>query len=399
MKGSARSGLRRRRVAVRFLIGVAVACLLALAGSTLQRATAGSSTQSAATPPGVAGAKVLVKKYEAPQTKLQAPGPAFNANTTKVRGKRVFWLEISAANPYTTTLLSYWKPVAKILGLEVTYFDGKGDPSEFIRGINQAIAGHYDVIVNQAGPPAIFPYLAKAHKAGIKVVNFYTRENGGKANIPGTTDGDLEYCLTCFGRIIADYAIAQSNGHVNGVVLASPDIGISPDYTRGLLGELKKRCPKTCKAKVQNIVVADWQTKTPTLTSTIVSDTSVNYLFPLFDALTNYMITPIHAANAQRRVKIVTIDGNVGPMGFLKKGDVIAGDLGESISGNAWAIGDQIARLLSGQKPSAAAGPSVALRLFTRRNVGSINLSAPQDQWFGRLNLKSKFLKLWGFRK
>ena len=392
---------QRARVVLAFGAVALVVFAAGYANAATKQSASGVSEAHGATTlaAAVAQAKSIVKQYAKAPTNWTAPGPAFDANTSKVRGKKVFWLEISAANPYTTNLLSYWKPVAKLLGLNVTYFDGKGDPSEFVRGINEAIAGHYNVIVNQSGPPSILPDLARAHRDGIKIVDFYIRQNGGKATIPGTTDGDVEYCLTCFGKLIADFAVADSNGHVNAVTMASPDIGITPDYLQGLQGELKRLCPATCKTKVDDVNVADWATKSPTLTSTAVADPTVNYLFALYDSLTLYMIPAVHAAGAQNRVKIVAIDGTSGPMGYLQKHDVMGEDFGESIEGNAYGLGDQIARLLSGRPPVADEGTSIGLRMFTRSNIGSVNLAAPQSAWFGNLDLLTRFSKLWGFSK
>ena len=78
----------------------------------------------------------------------------------------------------------------------------------------------------------------------------------------------------------------------------------------------------------------------------------------------------------------------------LKNNDVVAANVGANPEQYGWSFADQSLRLLSGQEP--VKDVKLPLRVFTRNNIDSIDLKAPQQTWYGNVDFKSAYQKLWG---
>ena len=151
-------------------------------------------------------------------------------------------------------------------------------------------------------------------------------------------------------------------------------------------------CP-ACTVKVAHSPVAQWG-GLGTLTSSLLRDQNVNYLVPALDAMISIMKPAIYAANAQDRVRVAAYNATLPAMQDLKKGVLMAGLAGNPPEWIGWAAVDQVLRALSGQKPIA--DELVPNRMFTRANIGSVDLSKPTVDWFGVTHFREGYKKLWG---
>src|SRR5262249_31297006 len=154
----------------------------------------------------------------------------------------------------------------------------------------------------------------------------------------------------------------NSNGKVNAITFWDSDVGTGQPQTNAIRSEFTRLCPKTCHVKFQDIPIADWAQQIPSLTQTDVQDQSVNYYLPVYDGMVDYMLPGIHAANAQNRVRIVTINGDQAQMVEMSKHDVVYANIGTPIEYAGWAIADQALRLMTGHKP--VANENIGMRLF-----------------------------------
>jgi len=109
-----------------------------------------------------------------------------------------------------------------------------------------------------------------------------------------------------------------------------------------------------------------------------------------------YMLPAVHAANAQKRVKIVSFNVTPAVMQAMAKSDVVAADCGTDPIRLGWACADQLLRVMSGVQPV----PDIKLpiKLFTRDNVGGLDLSNISPAWFGPVDYRSEYKKLWGVK-
>jgi len=196
---------------------------------------------------------------------------------------------------------------------------------------------------------------------------------------------------------MADFTIANSGGTGKVVVLWSSDAkGIGIPQLKGITQEVERLAPNMTVV-TKDVPVARWTSELPTLTGTLIADRKTEYLLPLYDGMVLHMLPAIHAANAEDRVKIVSFNALPAMMTSLQKGDVVVADIGTSGQQLGWALADQILRVLTHHKP--VLDIRLPIRLFDAHNIGSINLSAPQQTWYGNLDFAAAYMKLWGLRK
>ena len=146
-------------------------------------AFAGALARDAARPRrGLAEAKAEV---EAAMQKPQfvPPGEAFDIS--KLKGKHVWIITSTMAVPFVATIAHGVEAAAKVAGIETTLFDGKGDVSQWNRGMAQAVAQHADGIVTVGASPELMKGpMADALKANIPVVDAVTADKTASL-VPG----------------------------------------------------------------------------------------------------------------------------------------------------------------------------------------------------------------------
>jgi ABC-type sugar transport system substrate-binding protein len=345
---------------------------------------------------GVAQAKQVVKQLEAP-VGWTNPGPSFKLGN-QLNGKTVYFLANGLNFPFVQNLLAGLKEAAKVGHMGVIAVDGNGDVAKAASLIQQGVGRHADVIVDEGFPSQQLTTPIKAAKAAhIPLIEIGT-------GIPGLPPPSLRnigvsawttFCYSCAGRQMADTAVAQSNGRVRGVIFNVPGISVAAEETSAIQHELRRLCPKTCKAKVVDSPLAEWTTILPTQTSTSIErDASVNFLFPLFDAMVGLMAPSVTRLNAGNRVKFVTYNATLPPMQLLKKGQLVSGDVGSPQHWLGWAIMDQAYRLLTHLPP--VANEFIPNRLFDRSDIGSVDLAAGEASWYGRTAFRKNYQRLWG---
>src|SRR4029077_13239579 len=104
---------------------------------------------------GVAGAKANLDKYRAvPQ--FAPPGPAFDAKA-KAGGKTLFVIPASSQVPFVATINDHIKRIAALAGVKVTTWQNQGQPSQWVQGMNAAIAQKASSLVPLSGKETAAP--------------------------------------------------------------------------------------------------------------------------------------------------------------------------------------------------------------------------------------------------
>jgi len=347
-------------------------------------------------PAGVSEARAVVKRLERP-VKWQNPGPAFRLGNT-VRGKTVYFLANGLSFPFVQNLLAGFKEAARVGHMGVLVGDGNGSVPKAASLIEQAVGRKVNVIVDEGFPSSqLSAPIQQARAAGIPVIEI----GSGTPGFPPASvrrigvSGWVTYCYGCAGRQMADTAIAQSGGKVDGLIVNVPGISVAQTETNAILSELRRLCPSTCKAKVVDAPLAQWSTLLPSLTSSnIQRDTSLNYVFPLFDSMIALMGPSVSRLGAQSRVKFVSYNATLPPMQQLKQGQLVTGDIGSPQHWLGWAIMDQAFRILS--RHGVVANEKIPNRLFDATNIGTVNLNASEGTWYGSTNFRQRYRRLWG---
>ena len=109
-----------------------------------------------------------------------APGEPFDMS--KLKGKHVWIITSTLAVPFVATIAHAVEAAAKVAGIETTLFDGKGDVTEWNRGMSQAVAQHADGIITVGASPELMKGpMADALTAKIPVVDARDRRQDGAA--------------------------------------------------------------------------------------------------------------------------------------------------------------------------------------------------------------------------
>jgi ribose transport system substrate-binding protein len=145
-----------------------------------------------------------------------------------------------------------------------------------------------------------------------------------------------------------------------------------------------------------NVPVSQWATKIGTTVQTEVSSNhDLNYVFPLYDPMTQFVVPAIQLGGGISRVKVATYNGTPGILRMIQTGETVEMIVGENETHLGYAAMDQAVRLMTGVGPIADGNYGIPLRVFDDSNVHETGVP-PQygvgygDQW------RDGFLKAWG---
>jgi ribose transport system substrate-binding protein len=355
----------------------------------------GTGTTASGGSGGVAQAKQLVSQEEQPP---KFTGPTSKVDIAKAKGKTVYYVSLTEEIP----ALHEWGVVLgqqlQAAGVHIQKCDAKGSPDGITTCLTQALAAKPDMIVAQAlDTKFIASYIAKAKAAGIKFVTAQT----GTPGLPTVSGDDAEVTFDYpqVGRILADWFVADSGCAKGGAQIITSTSSRQPSAAEvaGIQSEVKKLCPTLSMPSVQNVLIPDWPTKLSTTTrSLLTANPNLNYILPLYDGMTIYMVPAINGILAAKsRVKVGSFNATpVVIQNELVKQSPLAADVGGPNQWYGVALADQALRVLAGQPP--VANENVPLRLFTRDNVSSIDPKKDESTWYGSVDPICEYHKLWG---
>jgi len=327
------------------------------------------------------------------------PGPAFDAS--KARGKTIVNISLNSTVPFNNIVDQSMQDAATAAGVKLIQYTNQGQPSQWIQGIDAAIANHAALITLEGSPdPKLLgPQINAARAAGIPVISTHLYDTSyvdtALKKLPDLTAlvGASHYRA---GTLMADYAIVNSGARVNALFISSNEVQPSAGIASAFSSELTRRCPKTCRATVVNIPITDWSSKVPTAVQTaLIKDPSINYVAPVFDGMTPFLVTGISQAGKNASVRIVAYNGTASVLQMIQRKNLVIADIGEPLEWLGWANIDEALRILSGAAPLK--DEHTPLRLFDASNVKDAGQPASQTAGYGDPgNFKSGFKKLWG---
>ncbi|CAN5266598.1 hypothetical protein BH09ACT5_BH09ACT5_09970 [soil metagenome] len=378
--------IRRRAI----IAIAAVSTVAALAGCSIV-STQGDATPSAA-PSGAAsdGVEYAKAQLEAAMASPEfvAPGPEFDAS--KAAGKSVWFIPNSSSIPFTVAVQKAFETIADKVGINLTVWPSTGKPTEWVQGIDQAIAQDADLVVMAAPPQLVGPQLAALADAGIPVV------------VPHQYDPTMEKPedVTAFeyapfldaAKLMADQAIVDTNGKANTLVITTNESPPSKPMADAIRAEFEEYCDE-CSITEVNVPVADWGSKMQSEVQTaLLRDPDMNYIITIFDSATQFVVPGVAAAGKTGSVGIATFNNTPFVLENVQKG-VVNMDVGESINWIGYASMDQVLRILSGVEPSET--ESATLRVFTKENADELGTPADNEKGYDEAYIAA-YEKLWG---
>lgn len=358
---------------------------LSLSGASAASASPAKRAQ------GPAAANAVVKLYSR-IPKFKAPGPAFDAKKLD-RGKTLFSIPVDSQDQFVQILENDMAAVAKKVGIHFIDYSNDGNSATWVKGMQQAVAEHANLIDLLAGinPEQLTPEMEAAKSAGIPVVASDAYSLGQKADplLKGVVD--VPYAEA--GTVMADWVIQNSHGHADALVIESNDVVSSPKEAGAAVTAFRENC-HACKVKVINVPVSDWASQTQTqVESALRADPTINYVIPVYDSQSEYIVPAISLAGDTGKVHIVSYDGTAFVLKYLQEHNDVVMDVGEDLKWIAWAIMDQEMRIMAGLKP--VANEHTPLMIWTAKNIARAGNPPQQSEGYGNGFVKG-YLKLWG---
>jgi ribose transport system substrate-binding protein len=363
------------------------------AATTPATTPASTGTGAATTAPsgedaGVTAAKAVVAKYTDPNQPIGVTKPL----TGKPEKKTIAWLECELEScPYITVGM---KDATAALGWDLKVISSKsGDPGQFFQ---QAIDAGVDYIASSGEALALYKDQADAAKAkGIKILSCYDTQ----VPDPATTNVYTQCGDTTFvqktGPLMADWAIADSNGKSNVLVVSIPDFAVLVAETDAFKAEMAKNCA-SCKVTELNVSIDDLVGgKVPAaVASKLQADKSINYVFNSFGSLPAGLTAALQSAGLLSQVKVYGQD-----FSKFDLDEIAAGTMGawsaDPKAYAGWLMVDAAARLSLGM-PLDEERASASLPTYLVTDPAEAKKISDDGGDWNPPTMADDFKKLWG---
>jgi ribose transport system substrate-binding protein len=365
--------------------------MLILAG-VLAAAAVAIAAGMAAGNGSISGAQANLNRYKA-VPKFVAPGPAFNARQ-RVRGKHLFIIPSSSQVPFVSTIANHIRRIATPIGVKVTTWQNQGQPSQWVQGMNAAIAQRANAIILLAGndPAGLQPQIRAAKAKGIPtiVAHLYDQNQPSAPNVGAVVN--IPYKVA--GQLIADQAIVDTRGDANALVVTVNQVKSTVPMVAGIREEFRKYC-QGCKLTYTDVTITEFATKIqPQVQAALTGDPGMNYVIALYDsAEVPFVAAGIRAAGRTGRVKVSTFNGTPEILKMVTQGDIVTADVGENLEWIGYAVVDQSMRVMGGLKPVKNA--RVPLRVFDKSNIAQAG--AKYTGGWGKTYVPG-YRKMWGLK-
>ena len=359
------------------------------AGSATSSGGGAATTAAASGGSGLDAAKAVVEKYRDPNQAIGVTKPL----TGKPPKKTIAWLECELEScPYETVGM---KAATEALGWDLKVISSKsGDPGP---AFQQAIDAGVDYIASSGEAPALYKEQAQAAKAkGIKILSCYdtTVPDPANSNIY-TQCGDTTF-VEKTGPLMADWAIADSNGKANVLVVNIPDFPVLQAEVKAYKDEMAKNCPD-CKVTELNVSIDDLVGgKVPAaVASQLQSNKDINYVFNTFGSLPAGLTASLKSAGLLDQVKVYGQDFSKFDLDEIVAGTMSAWSADPKAYA-AWLMVDAAARL-SLDMPLDEERAAASLPTFLVEDAATAkDISENQGGDWNPPGMAEAFKKLWG---
>jgi ribose transport system substrate-binding protein len=215
------NGRRCRRGGIAAVLALlllsAVACSSSSSSITSQPGAAtNGATAAAAAGSCAATASAKLAKEAQP---LNQPLPTDRVPAAKFKGKTVWFLEYNAASPTVAGIAAGFREAGSAIGVNARFYNGRGTPSGYNDGLNQAVAqGAAAILMDGVDPSLVSDALKNAASKHIPVVDIF----GSSPTAPYPTGlvSHLTFDPVAMGAAQADFALAKS-GCKGGVLYSA----------------------------------------------------------------------------------------------------------------------------------------------------------------------------------
>jgi ribose transport system substrate-binding protein len=151
------------------------------------------------------------------------------------------------------------------------------------------------------------------------------------------------------------------------------------------------KCPN-CKANYLNVTIPEMAVKTQSMAQgALTADPSINYMIPIYDVLSQWVVPAVTISARQDKVKVVTFNGTPFAIGLVQEGKVDV-DIGENLDWIGHAVVDAEMRMLCGLP--IVKDPKIPLLIFDKSNADSAGKPAKVSTGYGEEYLGG-YRQLW----
>ena len=295
------------------IVGVA-GCAGAGAGADAGGSAGGSGAAADAKAAAARGASQAVLKRP---TKIMLDTPI---KGDIPRGKTIAYLQCGA--PACVALSKPFKQGAEVLGWKVDVIDAGLTPESTQAAWDQVVRTQPDAVFYSGSPRAFFNEQLKAVAAkGTPVVGFAITDPAKDGITAALFD---QRANNEWGRLQADWIIADSHGKANVVEFPASEFEVQMAEADAFKAELKKNCP-SCGYERVPVKAADVGTKIPAqIANYLQAHPDVNYVKIGFDDLLTGVPSALTAAGVSDRVKIVGQVPSTTTLAYLHDGQMTA---------------------------------------------------------------------------
>lgn len=343
-----------------------------------------------ATQDGVAYAEQQLQPYSAKPV-FHAPGDPFDAKAC-AHGKKMLSMPNSSANPFLKGIIDRMQRIGADVGLKVVEWENQGQPSQWVQGVEFAIRSKFDIIdlISGIDPKTIGPQVKAARAAGIKVMTSHFYDPSQPQDPLVSSSLTIGFNET--GKVLADWAIANTNGRAHAVLVESDEVPPTGPLVKGFADEMAAHCPACRVSKRINVGVTEWGTKIqPSVQAAVLADATVNVVIPIYDSMSQFVTPALRLTGKAESVKVATFNGTPFVLDAIQRG-AVAMDVGESLDWIAYATIDGHLRDACGMKSPAAL--NVPFTIFDKSNAAEAGTPAAYDKGYGDAYV-SGFRKLW----
>jgi ABC-type sugar transport system substrate-binding protein len=381
-------------------IGVlATACVAAASACGSSSTSANSSGSPSATASqgatldssGVTAAKAAVTAASTEPMNIPATTPLPHAPK---KGIKVAFLTCSAAA--CSLLNPGFTAAAKALGWSPTVITyNSATPGQ---AVQQAIdAGYKYIATTSITLSTITPQVQEAKAKGVELFGAYTNDipQGASNGLYGVAQDGAGDVKT--GALMANWMIANSNGHANAVYV---DIPLFPSLVlqgQGAAHEFAKLCSSCSFATLPVSVTQLGSGQVPAaIVSYLQSHPTINYLYLSFQDLDAGVAAALRTANLTSKVKIVGTEGQTTQLHEVVSGqETMWSILPEPYV--MWEVVDWMARASEGVlTPAALAATDEGVAFIVDTpSAASAQLARNGGTWPGPANYQVQFKNLW----
>lgn len=349
-----------------------------------------SATGTASTAGGdKAAAEALVAKASGP---VSWTAPGGNVNVKRFAGKTIWVIASDYSIPFIQTVVANMKDAAGVAGLKLQVFDGKGVTQTAANGIQQAVgAGAAAIVLLSVNTQFVANAVQGANNAHIPVIGLLNTDPSQPVEKGAAAEVTIDYALS--GKELVAYAVAHTDGPVNGFFLTLPSIATFDAMKQGIKDGFNQFCSSKCQLHIADLTEGNFKDETQSDTSSgLLRYPGTNWVFPAIDAMAQFAIPSIITAGDKDKVRLGSINAFQANLKFITQDNVQVVDVGNSNSWLGWAAVDRALRAMGGAAPNIV---TVPVRLFDAKNLRGVDI-ANESQLFPGVDFRTNYKKLWG---